>query len=214
MIKSKIEWTDYSINIIKGYCPNTCSYCYSHRMYNRFKWDKTIRYDVNELKKLKTIKEPSKIFVGSMIDMYHEDIPLRWVREIIKITRNYPGHTFITLTKFPENLNKFDFPENWWIGITEDGEKGSIRDVCLVAFTDNKNKRFISFEPMLTEKVTNYNLKHYDWIIIGGLTPKSVHKTEWIDDIVSRADKLKIPVYIKDNANYNKVRKFFPNFKV
>ncbi|KKK90704.1 hypothetical protein LCGC14_2720360, partial [marine sediment metagenome] len=74
MEKSKIEWTDYSLNVIKGYCPNTCSYCYSHRMYNRFKWDKTIRYDVNELKKLKTIREPSRIFVGSMIDMYHEDV--------------------------------------------------------------------------------------------------------------------------------------------
>ncbi len=215
MVKSKIEWCDYSINVVKGYCPNTCSYCYSHRMYNRFKWDKTIRFDVDELKKLKSIKEPSKIFVGSMIDMYHKDIPLRWVREIIKITRNYPGHTFITLTKFPENLNKFDFPENWWIGVTIDGSyKLSIVDVCLRANVSDDNVKFISFEPILTEYVAHFSLVGIDWIIIGGKTPVPVHKTEWIDDIVNRADKLNISVYIKENANYKERRKFFPNFKV
>ncbi|KKK76907.1 hypothetical protein LCGC14_2858920, partial [marine sediment metagenome] len=121
MQKSKIEWTDYSLNPIKGYCPNTCSYCYSHRMYNRFKWDKTIRYDVNELKKLKSIKEPSKIFIGSMIDMYHEDIHGTWIVDIIEWSKEYPQHTFITLTKYPYRLRYFDFPMNWWIGVTMDG---------------------------------------------------------------------------------------------
>ncbi len=212
MVKSKIEWCDYSINVIKGYCPNTCSYCYSHRMYNRFKWDKTIRFDVDELKKLKSIKEPSKIFVGSMIDMYHDRIDFSWIRKIINYTDIYfPQHTFITLTKVPLNLSYFVFPRNWWMGITITQAYGPrdnyIKDLSFI------NIKFVSFEPLL-ESMEDVELKGFDWIIIGGLTPKNVHKTEWIDDIVNRADKLNIPVYIKENANYKERRKFFPNFKV
>ena len=146
-----------------------------------------------------------------MIDMYHPDIPPRWVREIIKFTRNYPGHTFITLTKFPENLYKFDFPENWWIGITMEGNcLQNNRDMNLLAFTNSKNKRFISFEPMLDASITAIPLKYFDWIIIGGLTPKPIHKKEWIDDIVRRADDLNVPVFIKPNAHYPIERKEFP----
>lgn len=198
MIKSKIEWTDYSINIIKGYCPNTCSYCYSHRMYNRFKWDKTIRYDVNELKKLKSIKEPSRIFVGSMIDMYHPDIPSRWVREIIKITRNYPGHTFITLTKYPNKLSTYSFPENWWVGVTVD--KNRISSICVLEGLDIKGKKFISFEPLLESMEYTYP-DDVDWIIIGGLTgsKKWYPPEEWIKYIEQRADKFGIPIFEKNN---------------
>ena len=211
MQKSKIEWTDYSLNIIKGYCPNTCSYCYSHRMYNRFKWDKTIRYDVDELKKLKSIKEPSKIFVGSMIDMYHEAIWKIWVQDIIDYSKDFPQHTFITLTKYPERLRHFWFPKNWWVGVTID--KHSLKHIALLFNRTIQGKIFISFEPLL-EGMRTMGFMGFDWIIIGGKFPGPVHKVEWIDDIVSRADKLNIPVYIKENANYNKVRKFFPNFKV
>lgn len=72
-----------------------------------------------------------------------------------------------------------------------------------------KNIMFTSFEPLLTsmEYVPLYG---NDWIIIGGLTPKTAHKTWWIEDIVNRADDLNIPVFIKDNAHYPIERKEFP----
>ena len=181
-------------------------------MYNRFKWDKTIRYDVNELKKLKSIKEPSRIFVGSMIDMYHEDINGEWVSDIIGESFKYPQHTFITLTKFPEHLYYSYFPKNWWIGVTVD-KQNTIEYQLIKYRADIAGKIFISFEPLLTSMM-NVKLKGFDWIIIGGKSPGPIHKSEWIDDIVNRADKLNIPVYIKENANYKERRKFFPNFKV
>ncbi len=212
MEKSKIEWTDYSLNIIKGYCPNTCSYCYSHRMYNRFKWDKTIRFDVDELKKLKSIKQPSKIFVGSMVDMYHPTIDPNWVDDIIKESNKYPQHIFITLSKFHDEIYSHEFPSNWWVGVTIDRLDDDITYYSLIGQAFGV-KNFISFEPLLMDmKVVS--LMNMDWVIIGGLSPKNIHKTEWIDDIVSSADKLNIPVYIKENANYKERRKFFPNFKV
>ena len=209
MTKTKIEYVDYTRNPIKGYCPNNCPYCYAHRRYNRFKLDKTIRFVPADLDKLKEIKQPSKIFIGSEIDMYHQSIPPRWVKEIIKTTRNYPGHTFITLTKFPENLSKYNFPGNWWIGITIDGSNVEYR-LHLSDYIEGHNKRFISFEPILNANVTQVGIKYMDWIIIGGLTPKPVHKKEWIDDILRRADDFDIPVFIKNNANYPEVRRDYP----
>ncbi len=210
MQKTKIEWCDYSWNPIKGYCPNSCPYCYAHRMYNRFGWDKTLRFNFSELYSLDKIKKPSRIFVSSTIDMYHESIYEPWARTIIVLSRDHPEHTFITLTKFPEFLSKYNFPENWWVGTTIDGKFGTINDVCLRALDNDKNKKFISFEPILTSLVTHYSLEGMDWIIIGGLTPVPIHKKEWIDDIVKRADDLNIPVFIKDNAHYPVERKEFP----
>jgi len=209
MTKTKIEWCDYSRNPIKGYCPNDCFYCYAHRRYNRFKLDKTIRFVPADLDKLKTIKQPSKIFIGSEMEMYHKKINPMWVNEIIEYSRNYPQHTFITLTKCPENLNKFVFPKNWWIGITVDGSKSEYR-LCLPDYIYGKNKRFISFEPILNASVTQIGIKYLDWIIIGGKHPGPVHKKEWIDDIVRRADDFNIPVFIKSNANYPIKRQEYP----
>jgi len=178
-------------------------------MYNRFKWDKTLRFDERVLPAIRTIKEPSRIFIGSMIDMYHDLIPQRWVREIIKFTRNYPGHTFITLTKFPENLYKFNFPENWWIGATVDHCVNDIKIGALLSNTTSGNKIFVSLEPLLTPMNT-FLLRKMDWIIIGGLTPKLLHEKKWIDDIVEEADRFKIPVFIKSNAHYPIKREEFP----
>ena len=207
---TKIEWCDYTINPIKGYCPNTCSYCYAHRMYNRFGWDKTLRFDESVLTSISTLKEPSRIFIGSMIDMYHPEIPTIYVEWIIHITLVFPQHIFITLTKFPENLNKFNFPENWWIGITIDGNYSYNGKAPVIANYIGLNKIFVSFEPILDASVTLVELKWYDWIIIGSKFPGPVHKKEWIDDILRRADDFRIPVFIKDNARYPIKRQEFP----
>lgn len=216
MKRTKIEWVKnpdgsqgYTRNPIKGYCPNTCSYCYAHRMYNRFGWDKTLRFDERAFIPIDRLKDPSRIFVGSMIDMYHPQITTEWVEWIILITRMYPQHIFITLTKFPENLHKFDFPENWWVGVTVDHCVHDLKIGELLSNTTSNNKIFISFEPLLTP-INTFLLRKMDWIIIGGLTPKPVHEKKWIDDIVKEADRFNIPVFIKPNAHYPTKRQEFP----
>jgi len=211
MNKTKIEWCDYTWNPIKGYCPNNCSYCYAHRMYERFGWDKTIRLDEKELCAMVHITKPSRIFVGSTIDMYHPDINTEWVQRILACSCQSPQHTFITLTKYPEIMGRYTFPNNWWIGTTIDGDWQEYREVLM--HNANANIRFISFEPLLTG-MNNISLSICDWIIIGGLTPKPAHKKEWIDDIVNRAVQYGIPVFIKDNAHYPIVRREFPNIVV
>ena len=210
MNKTKIEWCDYTWNTIKGYCPNNCPYCYAHRLYNRFGWDKTLKLNFPELYSLDKIKMPSRIFVGSTIDMYHDSINESWTRTITVLSRDHPEHTFITLTKFPENLDKFNFAKNWWIGTTIDGSYRYNGKAPILADYIGLNKIFVSFEPILDATVTLVELKWYDWIIIGGKSPGPIHKQEWIDDILRRADDFGIPVFIKDNANYNEIRKDFP----
>ncbi len=212
MQKTNIEWEDYTSNPIKGYCPNNCTYCYAHRLYNRYHWDKTIRLELKpEVKDWQKLKEPSRIFVGSTFEMFYPGICEDWIRCIIGASTLYPQHTFITLTKFPENLKQYNFPENWWVGMTVDGkQKMENTETFFLLLDTPRNKRFVSFEPTLDVSLTQMPIRYLDWIIIGGLTPKPVHKKEWIDDIVSRADKLNIPVFIKNNANYPLVRKEYP----
>jgi len=208
--KTKIEWCDYTWNPVKGYCPNNCSYCYAHRMYDRFGWDKTIRLDEKELMAPARVKKPSRIFVGSMIDLYHPEISQSYVEELIYHTSELQQHTFITLTKFPERMAQHPFIDNWWLGTTieHNGFSDRMTELCLL--TSVEKKIFVSFEPLLTD-MRDFYFEMADWIIIGGLTPKPVHENRWIDDIVRRADAMGIPVFIKNNAHYPEVRRDFPN---
>lgn len=217
MNRTKIEWVrnpdgtqGYSWNPIKGWCPGNCPYCYSHRHYKRFKLNRTIRLDEKELEAPAKLKESSRIFVGSMIDMYYPPIKSDWIYSIIYVSHKAPHHTYITLTKAPYHLSYYDFPSNWWIGVTIDYFIYNDRSLILFDYpTRGEGKRFISFEPLLSD-MTEVIIEGIDWIIIGGLTPKPIHKKEWIDDIVSRADELGIPVFIKKNANYSIKREEFP----
>ena len=216
MNKTKIEWVrnpdgtqGYSWNPIKGWCPNNCPYCYAHRMYTRFKWDKTIRFDEKELYKYDRIEKPSKIFVGSTIEMYHPGIPIDWIKRILYHSEVLQHHTIITLTKMPLVTICYHYPSWWWVGVTMDHFLMEYRAIALKAHRFIKGKKFISFEPLLSS-MESVPLIGIDWIIIGGLTPKPVHKKEWIDDIVHRADILGIPVFIKSNAHYPIKRQDFP----
>ena len=211
MNKTKIEWCDYTWNPIKGYCPNNCPYCYAHRMYNRWGWDKTIRIGVKELNAPMKLKKPSRIFVGSMIEMYHPDIICShrdWIDSILAWSCQSPQHTFITLSKCPGGYDFFDFPKNWWLGVSLTGKIKWKALIYLPPIRDDIVK-FVSIEPLLAP-VDHIDIYMFDWIIIGGLTPSPVHKKEWIDDIVGRADELGIPIFIKDNAHYPIKRQEFP----
>jgi len=168
--------------------------------------------DEKELEAPLKLKKPSRIFVGSMIDMYHPDIKPAWMQKIVSVSTYAEQHTYITLTKFPDNLD-YIFPPHWWVGITLTSGIWPGFKAQHIALRFNEKilgKRFISFEPLLTT-MEIVSIMDFDWIIIGGLTPKPVHKQEWIDDIVQRANYLNIPVFIKPNAHYPIEKREFPN---
>ena len=217
MQKSKIEWCDYSINPIKGLCPMACSYCYARRMYKRFKWNEQPTISLGAFDGVAKIKEPSKIFVGSTFELFHEVVvnsdyqPMDWILNTIK---KYPQHTFILLTKCPQNLIKYSpFPDNCWVGVsTTNFEQYGLAGID---FPNVEAKvKFISFEPLLeriTDKDAQYNSRmmafdlkfsSINWLIIGQQTPPKLTtqpKIEWIKDIVDAAKSAKVPVFLKDN---------------
>lgn len=218
MNKTKIEWCDCTINPVKGLCPVGCSYCYARRLYKRFKWDPRISFDPTVF--LTLPRKPSRVFVGSTIELFNEWVDSRWMRDIFSIIRNgYPHHTFIFLTKQPQNL-PVEWPDNCWVGVsvTDRYSMTRVDPLCHVQAT----VKFISFEPLLgqiplgiyTVSVPwgggwekggrDYSplLNHIDWLIIGQQTPsskKTAPKVSWIREIVDAGDRAGIKVFLKDN---------------
>jgi protein gp37 len=216
MQKSRIEWTDYSINPVKGLCPMDCkdnqgkSYCYARRMYKRFHWNETPRVWLGAFDDLKKLKTPSRIFVGSTFELFHEiceqyDV-VNWTLNTVK---QYPQHTFIFLTKQPQNLIKYSpFPDNCWVGVsTPDWLKFSD---ALGYLAGIKSKvKFLSFEP-LQERIEFDMLQKMlfprvvSWVIIGQQTPiksSTMPKLEWVKEIAESSNRANIPVFIKNNLN-------------
>ena len=213
MGKTKIEWCDYTINPVKGKCPVACPYCYARRLYDRFKWNPTIRLDLDAFQPLRSVRQPSRVFVGSTIELFGDWIEHSWMMDILSLCESYKraGHSFLFLTKYPENLIRWSpFPDNCWVGvtITSNNHKDSyIGDLAYVRVP----VKFISFEPLLEwadlaeqRKILPDRLKRWgiNWLIIGQQTPvsaKTQPKIKWVREIVKAADQAGIPVFLKDN---------------
>lgn len=210
MNKTVIEWCGYTINPVKGMCPMACDYCYARRMYKRFKWNTEIRFDQHVWRKsihrIAILPKPSRIFIGSTFELFGDWCDPDWISQILEEIAMYKSHTFIFLTKKPENLIKWSpFPENCWIGVSVCNDK--MLDVAVDKLEDiPSDHKFISFEPLLERLTLSLDYAMYysgiSWVIIGQRTPVSIKtqpKIEWIREIVLAADKAGIPVFLKDN---------------
>lgn len=201
MNKTKIEWADYTINSVKGLCPMACSYCYARAMYKRFKWNPEITFNENILYDFDSYDyQPSKIFVGSTMELFGDWIKPEWLENIFEWVRANPQHTFIFLTKQPHNLIKWSpFPENAWVGVSTTGFdcRSGLEDI----FYDIQAKvKFVSIEPLLDYSPMDF--RWVDWVIVGQKTPinkKTMPRIEWIKDIIESCDSENKPVFLKDN---------------
>ena len=226
MGKTRIEWVKnldgsqgYTINPVKGLCPVACSYCYARRLYDRFKWNPEIRFEPM----VNLPKKPSRIFVGSTMELFGEWIDAFWLDSIFRTVRDNPQHTFIFLTKRPENLIKWNpFPENCWVGVSATSHN-ELADRWGVMRQVNAFVKFVSLEPFLdwadaphrpiyAEGIANSGIQ---WLIIGSQTPmseKTLPKREWVDEIILATDKAGIPVFIKEPlaSHYNIHRQEYP----
>ncbi len=210
MNKTKIEWANYSVNPVKGICPNNCWYCYARRMYKRFKWNPEIKLDLDCLDKIEKIKKPSKIFVGSMHEIFGNWIFNNWIQAIIDRIRKYKQHTFIFLTKFPSRYKHFNFPKNCWLGVTITGEETRSEILNKYdALYRLENKKFVSFEPIL--KMPYCFSHNSDWVIIGGLSGHKYNRPDKaINEIIIWYTCENIPIFIKDNLKWEQKIQEFP----
>ena len=193
MNKTKIPWADYTTNPVKGLCPMACEYCYARRMYKRFKWNPEIRYDPNAFKGVPG--KPSRVFVGSTMELFGDWVERDWWHMTMAKCLSRPQHTFIFLTKCPQNLPK-KFPDNCWVGITVCDDKMANGIVNLEDI--EATVKFVSYEPMLGDAHLRYYTDFFDWCILGSRTQPVKHpKREWVDETISVCDKAGIPVFVK-----------------
>lgn len=220
MNKTKIEWTDYTWNPVTG-CKRGCFYCYARNINRRFKdcSFNDIGFHPNRLDKPLKIKKPSKIFVGSMCDLFADWTPSEYVDKILDIVKQCPQHTFQFLTKDANNYHHFKFSDNCWLGETITAWADLVYGVSPFGSCQNRI-RFVSFEPLLSS-INISKIYPHDWIIMGAMTgsayrKKYAPKVKWIEDILKQADKLKIPVFMKSNLKgvwKGKLRQEFPESK-
>ncbi len=160
-------------------------------------------------------EKPSRVFLGSTMELFGDWVERDWMHLIFAKILSRPQHTFIFLTKKPENLVREIFPENCWVGASATNFEQF--GIGLMHLQDVKAQvKFFSFEPLLHEiapdkKYAGYNsdlmaldLKNtcISWAIIGAQTPyspKTAPKISWVRYIVSAADKAGVPVFLKDN---------------
>jgi len=217
MNRTKIEWADYTWNPLTG-CSRRCVYCYAWRMAKRlrgrFGYSKDDPFKVSfhpeRLHEPSQLKKPSKIFVCSMGELFDFKSKYGWIGLVFAVIKRNPQHIFIILTKRPDVLHQFSFPENVWLGVSVDRTQ-LIDSINILAETDAKVK-FVSFEPLL-ERITPA-LQGINWIIIGSQTgPRPFQpKAEWVDLLIKEARKQDCAVFLKNNLDYPEKIQEFPKF--
>ena len=217
MRTTKIEWTERTWNPITG-CTKLsegCAHCYAEVMSRRLcamgnpkyvnGFKSTIHHEA--LKEPFNWEKPSTIFVCSMSDLFHKDVPFEFIDKVFSVIKDTPQHNYQILTKRAERMAEYfetrKIPHNVWIGVTVENEdtKSRIDDIrCLDATV-----KFLSCEPLLGD-LGELNLEGVNWIIVGGESGSQARpmKEEWVLNIKRQADANNIPFFFKQWGTWNK----------
>jgi len=215
--KSSIEWTDSTWNPVTG-CTKIspgCKNCYAERMAKRLKAMRQPNYKngfkltihPNMLRRPLEWKKPSLIFVNSMSDLFHQDVPLEFILQVFDTMKKANWHQFQVLTKRSERLMrlspKLNWPENVWMGVSVENQDYIYR-IDHLRKTDAKIK-FLSLEPLIGP-VVELSLDNIDWVIVGGESgpgSRSIKK-DWVLEIKNQCKKAGVPFFFKQWGGTNK----------
>ncbi len=216
--KSKIEWTESTWNPVTG-CDrvsNGCDNCYAERMAVRLQAMGNPRYkngfrltmheDLFEMPL--RWKEPKMIFVNSMSDLFHENIPERVIKKIFETMNAAGWHTFQILTKRPIEAMKLADQLKWtrniWMGVTVESYRYVHRIQALRSIP--AKVRFVSFEPLLSPIPADTSLDQIDWAIIGGESGPGARpmKREWVLGLQALCRKHGTAFFFKQWGGVNK----------
>lgn len=179
MSKSKIEWTESTWNPTTG-CTKVsagCKHCYAETMSFRLKAMGTPGYDngfefslmPERLNQPFKIKKPTRFFVNSMSDLFHEEMPYEYLDKVFEVMEQTPRHEYQILTKREHILADYfkdkKAPKNVWLGVTVENKKSKNRINILRNI--NATVRFLSLEPLL-EDLGALDLSNIHWAIVGG----------------------------------------------
>ncbi|MBM3327750.1 MAG: phage Gp37/Gp68 family protein [Calditrichaeota bacterium] len=214
---SAIEWTNTTWNPVTG-CTKVspgCKFCYAERFANRLQRIGQAKYAsgfqltlhpgvLNEPLRWRT---PHIVFVNSMSDLFHKDIPQDFIQAVFEVMQNTPRHTFQILTKRAEWLvelaEALPWPENVWMGVSVENADYTyridlLRQVPAVV-------RFLSLEPLLGP-ISDLNLKGIQWVIVGGESGPQARpmKPEWVREIRAQCFAQEASFFFKQWGGFNK----------
>ncbi|MEA5572646.1 phage Gp37/Gp68 family protein [Calothrix sp. UHCC 0171] len=204
-IHTGIEWTDKTWNPTTG-CTKVspgCTHCYAEtltkRFPNHFKNGFDLTLHEERLKEPTKWRTPSRVFVNSMSDLFHEDVPLDFIKKVIEVIQATPWHIYQILTKRHERLlelsHHLEFPENMWLGVSVESQNYVHRVDFLRKVP--ASVRFLSCEPLLDS--LNLDLTDIHWVIVGGESGQKYRpmKIEWVEDIRDQCQAAKVAFFFK-----------------
>lgn len=211
MATSTIEWTELTWNPVTG-CSKIspgCKFCYAETMTRRLKAMGVEKYK-DGFKKIKTHpdtlnipytwRKPKVVFVNSMSDMFHPDVPEAFIQSVFAVMNQTPQHVYQVLTKRSARLKELSSKLNWtkniWMGVSVENEEYTYR-VDDLSETEAVVK-FLSIEPLIGE-VTTLNLQKINWVIVGGESGHKARpvKNEWIEVVKEECVKSNVPFFFK-----------------
>lgn len=217
MAQSSIEWTEMTWNPTTG-CDKIsagCKFCYAEIMSKRlqamgiekYKDNFEVRTHDDALQIPYTWKKSKVVFVNSMSDLFHKDIPLEFIQKVFKVMNDNPQHVFQVLTKRAERLfelhNDLKWTHNIWMGVSVENDK--CRDRIDFLRDTKARVKFLSLEPLIGP-LKKLNLENIDWVIVGG---ESGHKPrpmnpDWVIDIQEQCHKADVAFFFKQWGGKNK----------
>ena len=220
---TKIEWTDKSWNPVTGCtkCSPGCANCYAEANISRLQANpKTaekyrngfkVTMHPDELEKPLRWKKPKKIFLCSMGDLFHEDVPFEFVNKVMNVMWKTPHHTYQILTKRAERMLAYfarnHVPHNTWLGVTVCNQ-AEISKVWKILYIKTVAPLFVSIEPML-EKITLVQCldgalhNKLSWVIVGGETGRNARpmNPDWARAIRDQCRVSETPFFFKQMSN-------------
>lgn len=226
--QSAIEWTSFTWNPFRG-CSRIspgCERCYAERQGGRycgprlpfegfvkktsqgFRWTRKVQIIESALEIPKRWRRPRLIFVNSMSDMFHEDIPAGDIRRVSTVMAENSRHTFQVLTKRSARLAEvaplLPWPKNVWMGVSIESQDYAFRadDLRVVPAA----VRFLSIEPMLGP--VKIDLTGIDWVICGGESGPGARpmELEWARDLRDQCVAVGVKFFLKQLGGSNRKR--------
>ncbi|NUU94789.1 phage protein Gp37/Gp68 [Marinitoga sp. 1135] len=215
--KSKIEWTESSWNPVTGCTKESlgCQNCYAERLAKRLKNMGLKKYEngfkvtihPKSLNEPLNWKKPQIIFVVSMGDLFHKDVPDDFIEKVFEVMNKAYWHTFQVLTKRSERLleisKKVKWTDNIWAGVTVEHEKYLYRLNHLKKIP--AKIKFVSMEPLLSD-MPYIDFDGIDWVVVGGESGPGARSIEpdWVRNIRNMCLEQDIHFFFKQWGGFNK----------
>ncbi len=213
--RSAIEWTDATWNPVRG-CSKVspgCAHCYAQTFAERFRgvpghpfeqgFD--LRLVPEKLNQPLSWRRPRRIFVNSMSDLFHEDVPSDYIASVGAVMRHAGWHTFQVLTKRHDRMKRLLAGElrwmgnlgNVWYGVSVENRTHGLRRLDVLRKTPAV-VRFTSMEPLL-EDLGDIDLSGIHWVIAGGESGPRARQVEaeWVESIERQCNQRGVPFFFK-----------------